>query len=308
MSAYSHEDTNRREGARFRSLTQALAQALGTPRTGTKRMNTQALVLGLVIGIFGLVLTGALAGPLQAQSRAASHTVTISVQEVTQIELDGDLNLEVEQGKTETATSTYSVLANGTGPLNIQATADTDGDLTGVEMSVDMEAPSDESRSLGEQVILNGGKGKTQVLLENVGGTDASDVPLAYAVTASATAPAGTASVSVTYTISGGSGKQPVADPPSIRFQETPSYAQRQSYAHKLLYARRLPRRDSRGLVGTQGYRFHPRVLSGREASAGQEVGIGKQAGAGRKAREKEIPLSLQVALRQVALEQFVLQ
>jgi len=160
-----------------------------------RALGTWALVLGLTLGSM-------LARPGRAQPGTASHTVTITVQEVTQIELADDLSTEVKQGETETMTSNYSVLINTSNPRVIRGTAETDGGLTGVEMAVEMEAPADGSTSRGQQVILDDGEGQTQVLVEDLKGVSASGIDLTYVVAASMDTPPGTTPVSVTYTIS----------------------------------------------------------------------------------------------------------
>ena len=152
--------------------------------------------------MLGLLLGGRGVQASWAQPETASHTVTITVQEITQIELADDLSTEVKQGETETMTSNYSVLTNTSDPRVIRGTAETGGDLTGVEMAVEMEAPGDGSTSRGQRVILDDGEGQTQVLVEDLKGVSASGIDLTYVVAASMDTPPGTTPVSVTYTIS----------------------------------------------------------------------------------------------------------
>ncbi len=152
------------------------------------------LLVGLVVGS-GSAQTG------QAQAKTASHTVTITVEEVNRIEVGEDIDIEVEQGQSKTASSSYSVLANTSNPRVIQASVETEGNLVGIGLTAEMEAPGDGSTSRGERMIVEDGEEKTKVLVEGIEGVDASDAGLTYVVAASGDAPPGTASVLVTYTI-----------------------------------------------------------------------------------------------------------
>lgn len=133
--------------------------------------------------------------------QSASHAIKIKVEETTRIELGEDLEVDVKQGGSEQVSTSYSVSTNSSSSRTIEASAEIDGDPSGVELSAHMQAPGGESISQGKQVLVAGGEGKTKTLVEALEAADASEVDLTYFVSSASETPPGTVSVSVSYTI-----------------------------------------------------------------------------------------------------------
>lgn len=159
---------------------------------------------GLILRLVATALVTAALVPTQvrAQPNRAAHTVAIVVRRSTRIDLSSDLRTIVEQGTTQTLSTTYSVHTNRAEAQVVTASATGSGLLTGLEVTAEMAAPDDESMSTGAKTLLTNGDTQTKTLLENLKGASASDVDLTYQVSVSPQAPPGRSSISITYTVS----------------------------------------------------------------------------------------------------------
>lgn len=140
---------------------------------------------------------------IQAQSPAeASHTVTVQVEEVRQVEVGEGPTLTIDQGGSGRSSSTYSVHANQTGPQSITATVDVESPPPGLTLSAELQAPEGTGRSTGEKTLLEDGDGQVHSLVKGVKGVSQSALDITYEATTTAEVEPGTYGVTVTYTIS----------------------------------------------------------------------------------------------------------
>lgn len=149
-----------------------------------------------------LLLSCALTYAGQSQQRTASHSVTIVVEETTQISLEDGLTMTVKQGRVRTAETGYLVRTNSAAPQVIEATGNTeDTALEGVTLRAEMESPDGSGTSMGKKALVSNGNTQTSILLEGLTTARGSGIGLSYEITASPEAELGQHEVEVEYTI-----------------------------------------------------------------------------------------------------------
>ena len=150
----------------------------------------------------GLVLVGGHGASVEAQSAGeAHHTVTIRVEETSQIELDEGTELTIDQGEAARATSAYTVQTNRSAAQSINASIEVDDPPDGLTLQAEMQAPESSGGSTGQQMLLDGGTGTSRTLVEGIEQVTQSGLEITYEATSTPEVSPGAYVVTVVYTI-----------------------------------------------------------------------------------------------------------
>lgn len=150
----------------------------------------------------GLALGGSGGGVVEAQSaEKAHHTVTIQVEETSQIELDEGPELTIEQGESDRATSRYTVETNRSAAQSIDASVEIEDPPEGLTLRAEMQAPESSGTSTGAQMLLEEGADASHTLVEGMGQLSQSGLEITYEATSTPEVSPGAYDVTVVYTI-----------------------------------------------------------------------------------------------------------
>ncbi len=139
---------------------------------------------------------------MKAQSAAeARHTVTIRVEETSQIELGEGAELTIDRGGTARETSTYTVLTNRSVAQSIGASIEVEDPPDGLTLQAEMQAPQASGTSTGAQILLEEGSVTSRTLVEEIGQLSQSGLEITYEATSTPEVSPGTYAINVVYTI-----------------------------------------------------------------------------------------------------------